>query len=123
MLLYYEAVIVFDGYHSEPSTKEMNQIRRRGSANSPKVKFEETNEVSLKRDIFLANKENKKAFVHHLGMHPKKAGYVVKYASSDADTQIVKSAIEASEFQNVTLVGDDTDLLCLLIFHFSTGCH
>ena len=70
----------------------------------------------------MANKENKKAFVQHLGMHLTKAGYEVKYASSDADTLLVKSAIEASEFQNVTLVGDDTDLLCLLIFHFSTGC-
>ena len=60
-----------------PSTKEMTQMRKRGSANSPKVEFEETNEVSLKRDIFLANKENKKAFVHHLGMHLTKAGYEV----------------------------------------------
>ena len=55
----------------------MTQMRKRGSANSLKVEFEETNEVSLKRDIFLANKENKKAFVHHLGMHLTKAGYEV----------------------------------------------
>ena len=49
---YNEAIIVFDGYENEPSTKGMTQMRRSGSATVPKVVFEEKNAVSLKRDVF-----------------------------------------------------------------------
>ena len=58
---YDQAVIVFDGYDSGPSTKEMTQMRKRGSANSPKVEFEETNEVSLKRDIVFSKQRKQES--------------------------------------------------------------
>ena len=116
---YNEAIIVFDGYENEPSTKGMTQMRRSGLATVPKVVFEEKNAVSLKRDVFLTNKENKQALVNHLCTHLTNAGYQVKQATADADTLIAKTAIDAVQGQNVTLVADDTDLLCLLLYHFS----
>ena len=94
-------------------------MRRSGLATVPKVVFEEKNAVSLKRDVFLTNKENKQALVNHLCTHLTKAGYQVKQATADADTLIAKTAIDAVQGQNVTLVADDTDLLCLLLYHFS----
>ena len=57
---------------------------------------------------------NQKRYFQQTKKTSTKAGSKVKYASSDADTLIVMSAIEAFEFQNVTLVGDDTGLLDLL---------
>ena len=39
------------------------------------------------------------------------------HAKQDADTLIVKSAIEAAKTAETILVGDDTDLLVLLIHH------
>ena len=116
---YSGAIIVFDGYENEPSTKVMTQMKRRGATSAPKVVFKESNAVSLKRDAFLTNNENKQALVNHLGIHLIKAGYQVKHASADADTLIAKTAIDAVQDQNVTLVADDTDLLCLLLFHLS----
>ena len=118
---YSGAIIVFDGYENEPSTKVMTQMKRRGATSAPKVVFKESNAVSLKRDAFLTNNENKQALVNHLGIHLIKAGYQVKHASADADTLIAKTAIDAVQDQNVTLVADDTDLLCLLLFHLSVN--
>ena len=36
---------------------------------------------------------------------------------SDADTSIVKEAMEAAEHSDVTVFSDDTDVLCLLVHH------
>ena len=69
----------------------------------------------------MTNNENKQALVNHLGLHLIKAGYQVKHASADADTLIAKTAIDAVQDQNVTLVADDTDILCLLLFHLSVN--
>ena len=39
------------------------------------------------------------------------------YAKSDADFLIVQKAVETAENSNTVVVGDDTDLLVLLIYH------
>ena len=46
----------------------------------------------------------------------KKCGLRVVQCPSDADTTIVKTAVNRSE--SVTVYSDDTDVLCLLIHHF-----
>ena len=35
----------------------------------------------------------------------------------DADTSIVKEAMEAAKHSDVTVFSDDTDVLCLLVHH------
>ena len=48
--------------------------------------------------------------------------YVVHQASNDADTLIVKTAIEIAENNvPVTVVANDTDVLVLLLYHFQTN--
>ena len=39
------------------------------------------------------------------------------HAESDADVLIVQKAVESSELRTTVLIGDDTDLLVLLIFY------
>ena len=63
-------------------------------------------------------KKNKGAFVKLLGDRLTNAGCIVLHAEEDADTLIAKTAIEYAKTQNVTLMSDDTDILCLLIHHF-----
>ena len=45
------------------------------------------------------------------------SGCIVFHAKQDADTLIVKSAIESAKTARTILVGNGTDLLVLLIYH------
>ena len=47
----------------------------------------------------------------------KSTGSKVFTAKADADLLLVNKAIEAAETRNTVLVGDDTDLLVLLLHH------
>ncbi|CAB1420754.1 unnamed protein product [Pleuronectes platessa] len=50
----------------------------------------------------------------------EKKGCSVINAPGDADVDIVKAAVKASEHQPTTLIGEDTDLLILLLFYAGT---
>ena len=43
-------------------------------------------------------------------------------SAGDADVDIVKAAVTMAYDKSTTLIGEDTDLLCLLLFHTSNGC-
>ena len=60
---------------------------------------------------------NKQNFIQQLGNNLQAAGCEVFHASSDADVLIAQKAIEMANEQNTVLVGDDTDLLVLLLHH------
>ena len=70
-----------------------------------------------KKEDFLRNKDNKQGFINMLGSKLEIAGYTILYANGDADTMIVKAAVECSLQINTIVVGDDTDLLVLLCYH------
>ena len=63
---------------------------------------------------------NKQNFIQQLGNNLQAAGCEVFHASSDADVLIAQKAIEMANEQNTVLVGDDTDLLVLLLHHSIT---
>ena len=58
-----------------------------------------------------------------LGSHLEESAYEVVYAEADADILILKTAVEYSNQINTVLVGDDTDLLVLLIYYFPQTQH
>ena len=47
----------------------------------------------------------------------EKAGSTAIHAKSDTDTLIVKSAVDSAQACPTVVIGDDTDLLVLLIYH------
>ena len=47
----------------------------------------------------------------------------VFHAVGDADTDIVSKSVESAQMNPTVLVGDDTDLLCLLLFHATDNLH
>ena len=61
-----------------------------------------------------ANKQN---FLKQLGDDLQATGCEIFYAPSDADVLIAQKAIESASVQDTVLVGDDTDLLVLLLCH------
>ena len=71
------------------------------------------------QEPFLANEHNKTRFIALLTKTLQNAGYEVRQAVEDADTDIVSAALQfTARQQNVTVIADDTDVLILLIHHY-----
>ena len=81
------------------------------------MNFDSTMIAKLKKDEFLANKENKQKFIHLLGNKLQQSGCSTIHAEGDADLLIVQTAIQSSRSITTVLFGDDTDLLVLLCHH------
>ena len=76
--------------------------------------------LELKKDDFLSNKDNKQRFLGVLGEHLATGGCEIAHATGDSDVPIVQAAVKVSDTCEAVLVGDDTDLLVLLI-HLADG--
>ncbi|EDO31506.1 predicted protein [Nematostella vectensis] len=113
---YPRATIVFDGYGEVATTKDCTH-QRRGHGCGPPVLFDHDMVVNLKKDEFLSNKVNKQAFINLLSLNLVDAGYSTLHAEGDADVIIVDTAIAKAREQTSILIGEDTDLLVLLLYH------
>ena len=67
-----------------------------------------------KKDEFLNNKANKQRFIHYLSDNLERAGCRVDHAKYDADVVRHKEPV---------LIGDDTDLLVLLLHRAEMDAH
>jgi len=114
---YKDATVVFDGYPSVPTTKDIAHIRRTKGIMLPKVNFNNDTPIITKKDEFLSNPENKQLFINTLGSKLQDGDVQVIHAEEDADLKIVLTAIEKSEQHTTTVIGEDTDLLVLLCYH------
>jgi hypothetical protein len=109
-------VVVFDGY--EQSTKDTTRSKR-GSITQA-VEIHESNPCPSDRSNFFSNYTNKKSFIRILEVKLRERGLTVYLCHSDADTTIVKVALNLSETGPVTVFADDTDILCLLLHHYKS---
>jgi hypothetical protein len=82
------------------------------------VKVEDSIQVNVNQSEFLANAKNKMGLISLLTVLLKRRGCTVHQASGDADLPRVLTAIdEAKKGMEVSVIGDDTDLLVLLTVH------
>ena len=117
--------VVFDGYSDKPSTKDHEHTRRtltrKGSA-GPRhnsVLFNAATKVLMKQDKFLLSGENKSRFIDMLSGYLTRAGNDVVQCKNDADTEIVKCALDVAKTgRRVNVVADDTDVALLLLCHW-----
>lgn len=109
-------VVVFDGYISGPDTKDAMHLRRTKGIFGTRVTFSETTPFRSKKETFLANGENKQNFIEMLSKIMNLHGIETKHASADADVLIAKTAIQSSIGKPTILLGEDTDLLVLLLY-------
>lgn len=114
---YSKAVVVFDGYIDGPNTKDITHLRRNKGAVGTNVAFSFDTPFRSKKETFLNNSVNKQKFISMLSECLVADGVQVRQASEDADCLIVETAIELADQSNVTVVGEDTDVLVLLLFH------
>ena len=110
---YRKAIIVFNGYPST-STKSMTQERRTGGKVGATITFTDDIKLTMKKDHFLANKSNKQSFIHMVSRYLKQTNCHY-YFTADADLLIVNKGVESSRTLNTMQVGNDTDLLILLL--------
>lgn len=113
---YGKAVVVFDGYNGSPTTKDGTH-RRRYTKASRDVNFSSGMKFSGKKEQFLANERNKQAMISLLGVMLETNGCTVYYAVGDADVDIARAAAKSAENMHTTVIGEDTDLLILLLYH------
>ena len=120
---YRRATVVFDGYSNNLSTKQMTQHRRSSGKIGPTVAFTQDMKVTQKKDVFLSNANNKERFLVMLGESLCRHQCETHFADGDADFLIVKTAVQSAKTQTTVLIGEDTDLLVLLLFHTDANAH
>jgi len=113
------ATVVFDGYRDQPSVKDCTHQRRQ-QKNHPKVSFTPATVFTGNKEEFLSQGCNKQGLINMISNKMREKGPTVINAEGDADYDIVQAAIAASENHTTTLVGEDTDLLILLLYHMDS---
>ncbi|XP_052787427.1 uncharacterized protein LOC128222459 isoform X1 [Mya arenaria] len=101
----------------------MTHQRRACGRTGATVTFDEDMPVTMKKEEFLANSTNKQQFINMLSGHLQKNTCQTFHAPGDADLLIVQKAVESATTRNTVLIGDDTDLLILLIYHTNLDTH
>eukprot|EP00745_Piridium_sociabile_P028799 TRINITY_DN4651_c0_g1_i2.p1 TRINITY_DN4651_c0_g1~~TRINITY_DN4651_c0_g1_i2.p1 ORF type:complete len:839 (-),score=172.35 TRINITY_DN4651_c0_g1_i2:728-3244(-) len=114
---YRKAIIVFDGYKSSSTTKDATHLRRNAGHTGVEVCFTGNMVFSDAKEIFLSNGHNKQRFINLLSTALHKCGFETSHAQDDADCLIIKESLEAARQGTVAVVGEDTDLLVLLLYH------
>jgi hypothetical protein len=106
--------IVFDGYES--CTKDEERARRSAKSSCADVSVFSSALTGIPRETFLNNINNKKSFINLLIVNLENAGNKCLQAKADADRLIMTTAIDYSHRGHPSVViGEDTDLLVLLI--------
>ena len=113
---YGKATVVFDGY-GEPSTKDITHTRRKTTVGKKIVNITEATKFVGKKEDFLSSESNKKSLIGMITVRLRQNGCHVIQAEGDADVDIVKAAVTMSTTRSTTLIGEDTDLLMLLLYH------
>ena len=109
--------MVFDGYDGGPSTKDTAHQRRTRTNVTNKVDISDATKFVGKKDDFLSNGMNKHALIKLISGRLREKGCDNIQAEGDADLDIVKAAVAMSAYKSTTLIGEDTDLLVLLLYH------
>ena len=117
------ATVVFDGYEDSPSTRDQTHLKRSKGIRSPDIDFSGTTTVTLKKDFFLNNQKNKGKFILLLAGVLSLSGCRVGYSSGDAHFTIATAAVTSCFDVETCLVGNDTDVLVLLLHHCQPGSY
>ena len=113
---YPSATVVFDGYLGVPTIKD-NTHQRHSKNVHPVISFTEETVFAGKKDEFLSRDRNKHNMIDLISEKLLEKGCEVINAPGDADIQIVKAAVLSSLTRSTTLIGEDTDMLVLLLHY------
>ena len=87
---------------------------------SPKVKIGNKVKVTMNQAAFLCNAFNKMELIKVMTPELIAGGNTVEQSTDDADTMIVSAALKSALIRKtVTVFGNDTDLIVMLLHHWS----
>ena len=112
-----DAAVVFDSYPEYPTTKDITHMRRAKGQKSTDINFTENMPCRIKKDQFLANQRNKQRFLNLLSTKLREQHIEVLQADDDADLLIAQTALNSAKDRPTIVVGEDTDVLVLLLYH------
>jgi len=115
-VLQYSNTVVFYGYSTGPSTKDITQIHRNTGIVGTPVWLTIDTPFRQSKNVFLKNNANKQNFIRLLAAYLTAWGITVTHTESDADMLIVQTAVEYSSWKTTYVIGEDTDLLVRLCF-------
>ena len=118
-----DAVVVFDGYDSNESTKITEQLRRASQVVSREIIFNEETKIVTTQASFLANGANKSKLIKMIRKKFEHHRIRTDQADADADALISTTALTLakSESQPIVVIGTDTDLLVILVSQITPG--
>ena len=114
--------VVYDGYDGKPSTKDTTHVRRTKGKQGIAVHFTGEMRLNMKKTDFLTNLDNKQRFLEMLAIKMNEAKLQAIQSSGDADLLIVQTAIKSAATRPTVVIGEDTDLLILLLHHVNEDC-
>lgn len=106
--------VLFDSYPDVPTTKDAIHAIRYPSV-SLYVNIGHHTVLDIQKNVFLSNYKNKQSFVDNLRKALDNSGVITYAANDDADRDIVALAVHQLQDSDITLYGDDTDLIVLII--------
>ena len=112
-------ILVFDGYVSGPDTRDATHLRRTKGIFVTKVSFTQT--TPFRSKAFLDNSENKQNCILMLRRIMDSNGIETKQVPSDANLLIATTAVQSSITRPTIILGEDTDLLILLLYYYECG--
>ena len=83
----------------------------------PVVSFTAETEFSGKKEEFLSRDTNKQRLIRMISDQLRERDCIVANTHGNADVDIVKTAVETSLQHTTALIGEDTDLLVLLLYY------
>ena len=115
-----QSTVVFDGYGTGPTTKDHEHLRRSlKKKGAVEFTFNNDTKARIKQESFLSNEKNKAKFVTMLSHFLRQDGQIVWNSKADADTEIVKCAIEKAGEYCINVHADDTDVTLVLMYHWN----
>ena len=119
-----ESIVVFDCYPQRPTIKDpAHKERNKDIGVGPDFIVTANDRLSVKKNIFLSNTKNKQGIISLMTSTLQKCGIKVIQADEDADLLTVKTAIESASIKNTVLIGEDTDILVLLMHYCDLESH
>ena len=114
--------VVFTGYDGRPSTKDTTHVRRTKGKQSIAVLFTGEMRLNMKKTDFLTNLDNKQRFLEMLIIEMNEAKLQAIFNRLVMRFLIVQTAIRSAVTRPTVVIGEDTDLLILLLHHVNQDC-
>ncbi|KAJ8879231.1 hypothetical protein PR048_019837 [Dryococelus australis] len=115
-------IVVCDGYDDVMSTKGEERNRHSLHKTYPNMSLDSSTIITVSQADFLSYGHNKARLISMLSQEFNHAGLKVHQAVADADTLLVRAALQgATEGREVIVVATDTDILIMLLARAHEG--